>query len=79
MKNTLQLVNSLAPCATSQIAIGNSSKLSVLGSSSIALVRGSIQDVLCVPKISMNLLSIYQIFHSSSSKIVEFSPHDVVI
>ena len=27
----------------------------------------------------MNLLSIYQIFHSGSSKIVEFSPHDVVI
>ena len=27
----------------------------------------------------MNLLSIYYIFHFSSSKIVEFSPHDVVI
>ena len=29
--------------------------------------------------ISMNLLSIYQIFHSSSGKTIEFSPHDVVI
>ena len=27
----------------------------------------------------MNLCSIYQIFHSSSGKIVKFSPHDVVI
>ena len=29
--------------------------------------------------ISMNLLSIFQICHSGSRKIVEFSPHDVVI
>jgi hypothetical protein len=35
--------------------------------------------VLLVPDISKNLLSVYQIFHSGSSKIVEFSPHDVVI
>lgn len=79
MTHTQQLVTSLAPCATSQIVVGNSSHLSILGSCSVALVGGSLQDVLCVPHISMNLLSIYQIFHSSSGKIVEFSPHDVVI
>ena len=50
-----------------------------MGSSSVALFGGSLQDVLCVPNISMNLLSIYQIFHSGSSKIVEFLPHYVVI
>ena len=50
-----------------------------MGSGTVALAGGSLQDVLCVPDISMNLLSIYQIFHSSSRKIVEFSPHDVVI
>jgi len=27
----------------------------------------------------MNVLLVYQIFHSRSGKIVEFSPHDVVI
>lgn len=50
-----------------------------MGSGSIALARVSFWDVLFVPNISMNLLSIYQIFHSGSGKIVDFLPHDVVI
>jgi hypothetical protein len=50
-----------------------------LGSSSVALAGGSLQDVLCVPEILTNLLSIYHLFHSGSGKTVEFSPHDVVI
>ena len=79
MTNILQLVTSLAPCATSQIVVGNSSQLSVMGSGSIVLAGGSLQDVICVPDILMNLLSIHQICHSGSSKTVEFSPHDVVI
>ena len=79
IKNTAKLLTSLAPCATTQISIGNSSQLSILVSGIVALVGGSLQDVLYVPDISMNLLSIYQIFHSSSGKTIEFSPHDVVI
>ena len=43
------------------------------------MAGGSLKDVLFVPNISMNLLFIYQIFHSSFAKTVEFSPHDVVI
>ena len=50
-----------------------------MGSSSIALARGSLQDVLFFLDISTNLLSIYQICHSGSGKTVDFSPHDVVI
>ena len=50
-----------------------------MGSSSIALVEVSLQDVLYVFDILMNLLSIYQIFHSGFGKTVEFSPHDLVI
>ena len=50
-----------------------------MGFGYVALARGSLQDVPLVPNISMNLLSIYQICHSGSGKIVEFSPHDVVI
>ncbi len=49
-----------------------------MGSGTVTLAEGSLQDVLCVPDILMNLLSIYQICHSSFGKI-EFSPHDVVI
>ena len=50
-----------------------------MGSGSIALAGGSLEDVLFVPEILMNLLSIYYIFQSSSGKKIEFSPHDVVI
>ena len=77
--NTPKLITLLAPCVTTQIVVGNSSQLSVLGSSIVALAGGSLQDVLCVPNILMNLLSIYQICHSGSGKIVEFSPHNLVI
>ena len=77
--NTPQMLSSLAPTATTQIAVGNSSQLSVLGSGTVTLAGGSLQDVLCVPDMSMNLLSIYQIFHSGSRKTIKFSPHDVVI
>jgi hypothetical protein len=40
---------------------------------------GCINDVLLVPDISTNLLSIYQICHSGDGKTIEFSPNDVVI
>lgn len=43
------------------------------------MTGGCIQDVLLVPDISTNLLFVYQICHSGSTKIVEFSSHDVVI
>ena len=42
MTNTLQLVTSLAPCATSQIVVGNSSDLLVMGFVSVAIARGSL-------------------------------------
>jgi hypothetical protein len=33
----------------------------------------------CVPSLSCNLLSVYQITHSGEGKTIEFSPHQVVI
>ena len=41
--------------------------------------NGHFNDVLCVPSLSCNLLSVYQINHSSEGKTVDFSPHQVVI
>jgi hypothetical protein len=35
--------------------------------------------VLCVPSLSFNPLSIYQITHSGEGKTIDFSPHQVVI
>ena len=52
---------------------------SVEGSRIVHLNNGQIQDVLCVPKLSCNLLSVYQITHSDEGKSVLFTPHQVVI
>jgi hypothetical protein len=40
---------------------------------------GHLNDVLFVPSISYNLLLVYQITNSGEGKIVEFSPHQVII
>ena len=79
MTHSPNLVTSLSESVTTQIVVGDSTQLSVTGSRTISLEGGSLQDVLLVPAISTNLLSVFQICHSSSGKIVEFSPHDVVI
>ena len=51
----------------------------ILGLNTIHIDNGQCNDVLCVPTLSCNLLFVYQITHSGEGKIVEFSPHDVVI
>jgi hypothetical protein len=53
--------------------------LSVVGSRTVQVDNGHFNDVLCVPSISCNLISICQITHSGEGKTVEFSPHQVVI
>ena len=53
--------------------------LSVIGSGTVPVENGHFSDVLCVPKISCNLLSVYQITHSGEGKIVMFTRHQVVI
>ena len=49
--------------------------LSVVGYGTIQVDNGHFNDVLCVPSLSCNHLSIYQITHSGEGKTVEFSPH----
>ena len=53
--------------------------LSVVGSGTVPVENSHFSDVLCVPKISCNLLSIYQITHLGEGKTVTFTPHQVVI
>jgi hypothetical protein len=66
---------SLNECNTNKIFDGDDRSLSVVGSGTIQVDNCHFNDVLCVPTISCNLLSIYQITHSSEGKTVEFSPH----
>ena len=51
----------------------------VCGKGSIDIDDGAFHDGVCVPSLSSNLLSIYQITHSGTGKIVEFAQDSVHI
>jgi hypothetical protein len=73
------IFSTLNECNTKKIFVGDDRSLSVEGSGTVQVENGHFNDVLCVPSLSCNLLSVYQITHSGEGKIVEFSPHQVVI
>jgi hypothetical protein len=73
------IFSTLNECNTKKIFVGDDRSLSVVGSRTVQVDNGHFNDVLCVPSISCNLLSIYLITHSGEGKTVEFSPHQVVI
>ena len=57
------IFSSLNGCNTNKIFVGDDISLSVVGSRIIQVENGHFNDVLCVPSLSCNLLSIYQITH----------------
>ena len=59
--------------------VGDDRSLSVVGSGTDPVENGHFSDVLCIPKISCNLLLVYQITHLGEGKTVTFTPHQVVI
>jgi hypothetical protein len=73
------IFSSLNECNTNKIFVGDDRSLSVVGSGTIQVENGHFNDVLCVPNLSCNLLSVYQITHSGECKTIDFSPHQVVI
>jgi hypothetical protein len=62
-----------------KIFVVDDKSLSVEESGTIQVENGHFNNLLCVPSLSCNLLSVYQITHSGEGKTVEFSPHQVVI
>jgi hypothetical protein len=70
---------SLNACNTKKIFVGDDRYLSVVGFGIVQVDNGHFNDVLCVPSLSCDLLSVYQITHSGEGKTIEFSPHQVVI
>jgi hypothetical protein len=70
---------SLNECNTKKIFFGDDRSLSVIGSGTLQVDNGHFNDLLCVPSLSCNLLSAYQITHSGEGKTIKFSPHQVVI
>jgi hypothetical protein len=79
LNHSNELQPSKFDCSISYIVIGDSTHLDVLGSGTVQFDEGCINDVLLVPDIYANLLSIYQIFHSGDGNTIVFSPNDVVI
>jgi hypothetical protein len=73
------IFSALNECNTKKIFVGDDRSLSVVGSGTVQVENGHFNEVLCVPNLSCNLLSVYQITHSCEGKTVEFSPHQVVI
>jgi hypothetical protein len=79
MANDKVIFSALNECNTKKIFVGDDRSLSVVGSGIVQVDNGHFNDVLCVPSLSCNLLSVYQITHSGEGKTVEFSPNQVVI
>jgi hypothetical protein len=71
------IFSALNECNTKQIFVGDDRSLSVVGFGIVQVDKGHFNDVLCVPCLSCNLLSVYHITHSSEGKTIEFSPHQV--
>jgi hypothetical protein len=67
MTHSLEL-SSTSQCSISQRSIGNSTKFDVLGSRTLQLDDGCINNVLLVPNIYGNLLFIYYIYHFGDGK-----------
>jgi hypothetical protein len=79
MAKDKDIFSALNECNTKKIFVGDDRSLSVVGSGTVQVDNGHFNDVLCVPSLSCNLLSVYQITHSGEGKTIEFSPHQVVI
>ena len=73
------MFSTMHECNTKQIFVGDDRSLRVVESRTVPVENDHFNDVLCVPKISYNLLSVYQITHSGEGKNVTFTPHQVVI
>ena len=59
--------------------MGNNSKVKTKGKGAIKLEHGRFTDVLFVPSLASNLLSVYQMTHTGSPKQVIFGPDSVEI
>jgi hypothetical protein len=72
-----EVLSSLSPCSRPPILMGDDTPVVVGGEGRVKLHNGSFENVLHVPKLSMNLLSFYQITHKGKN--VEFTLDSVSI
>ena len=79
MVSTKETFSSLDMSKGPPIVMGDDSLTDSLGKGRIDLDYGKFNNVLYVPGLSSNLLSMYQMTHTGSPKKVIFSPDDVEI
>jgi hypothetical protein len=74
MESTKEVYSSLDACKGPPILMGDNSPIEVTGKGRVELTNESFENVLHVPKLSVNLLSMYQMTNSSTKKKVIFTP-----
>ena len=79
MAATKNVLSSITACTGPPILMGDDTPVEVTGQGRVELQHGSFENVLHIPKLSVNLLSIYQITHSGTGKRVEFTPDSATI
>jgi hypothetical protein len=79
MASSEGVYSSLDACKGPPILMGDNSSVEVTGKGRIELTNGSFENVLNVPKISINLLFMYQMTNSGTGKKVIFTPNSVEI
>ena len=79
MVSTKEAFSSLDMSKGPPIVLGDDSLTNSLGKGRIDLDHGKFNNVLYVPGLSSNLLSVYQMTHTRSPKKLIFSPDDVKI
>jgi hypothetical protein len=79
MDASKEVYYSLDACKNPPILMGDNSSVEVTSKGRIELTNGSFNNVLHVPKLSVNLLSVYQMTNSSTRKKFIFTPNSVDI
>ena len=79
MASSKEELASLEPCTMPSILMGDDTPVEVCGRGYVDVGDGTFNDVLCVPSLSTNLLSVYQIIHTGLGKWVEFTPNSMEI
>ncbi|KAH9291033.1 hypothetical protein KI387_044162 [Taxus chinensis] len=79
MATTKDTLSSLKPYSGSPILIGDGSSVEATGIGRMEVGIGIFENVLHIPKLSVNLLSVYQMTHTGTGKRVEFTPDSVSI
>ncbi|KAH9320593.1 hypothetical protein KI387_015232 [Taxus chinensis] len=71
--------SSTKPCSMSSITLGDDTSVAVARSGSVEVNGGTFNNVLSVPTLSTNLLSVYQITHIGKGVRVEFNLDSIII